>query len=154
MSTEPLAALDQIDAALSGPQEYPSELSYETPNILLSATSENGIATHSIRESKVVQVPMMTRLSWSETPVDESGQVFAIRARNNIRFGGVRFAVINDACEFGDIKLPATSPSVLEYLSLVGKEVMHHFECSRDLMESERLGKPVYKIVRNVIVLP
>lgn len=150
----PLPTIDAIDTALPEPRETVSEMTYDTPHILLDAKAQGGLVTHSIREAASVQVPLTTRIEYAESPVDEHANVFAIKARNLIRFAGQKVSVINDATEFGDVNLPATSPSASEYLALIGQPVMIYFDCTRDLMQTQRLGRPVYKIVRNSIVLP
>lgn len=149
-----LPVLDAIDTKLPEPEEIKTEMTYDAPHILLGGSAKDGLVTHSIREAASVQVSLLTRIEYAEKPVDEHEKVFNIKARNLIKFAGQRVSVINDATEFGDVKLQASAPSASEYLKLVGKPVLIYFDCARDPMQSQRLGRPVFKIVRNSIVLP
>lgn len=139
---------------LRDPQTIPSEITFDAPHILTRLTLQDGFPALSVREGRAQQVAMESEISWSETPVDESAQVFAIRARNVVNVAGQKLSVINDAGSAGEIKLAASNPTASEYLSKRGQRVMIHFTCTADRMESQRLGRKVYKVGRSFINLP
>lgn len=139
---------------LSESSALESEVTFDVPSILLEAKLADGHIVKTIREGGARQLEMITETKWSKTALDERDQVFAVRAQNVINFAGQRLSVINDETNLGDKRYPASSPSASEYLERVGQKVMLHFNCTKDTMESRRLGVDVFKIVRNTIKLP
>lgn len=145
---------DTPDPLLSEPDMTVSEMTFDVPSILLEAKIENGQVFHSVREGRAQQVQLTTTIEWTEAPADERESLFVIRAQNLINFAQQRISVINDDTTLGDKHFPPSSPTASEYLAKIGKPVLIHFDCARDATESKRLGRPVYKIVRNTIILP
>lgn len=134
-------------------EEITSEATFDSPNILLSYSRDNGHDVLTVRGARSQQVQMTTRLEWSESPV-ETPPLLVIRAQNIINFAGQRLPVLNDNTSLGDKPLPPSAPTAREYLDQIGKTVTLQFSCQRDDLESRRLERPVYKIVRNTITIP
>lgn len=127
--------------------------SYPFPNILLGIGRDgNGFTARQVREEEIRQVEYRTTVEYAEEPAPPEAW-FTLRGMNHMRFGGNMVALLNDAIDLGDLKMPASSPSASEYLALIGQPVTVHFQCTRDNAQSKRRGKPTYRIARTQIVL-
>lgn len=135
---------------LRAPEERKSEITFDVPHLLIKSGDYDGFLTQAIREGGPRQLELISRIEWTEAPVDEHDQVFVIRGRNVINFAGARLSILNDATE----QLPPSAPTTAEYMAKRGTEVLIHFDCTRDNMESRRTGRDAYKVVRNSLILP
>ena len=125
-------------------------LTFTIPHILLSASEKNGRSVLAVREGGFVQIQHTTTTDFYDEPVDEGDELFVIKAKNQINFGGLRLEVLNDAIE----GLPPSSPSASDYMKQVGKIVMLSSICTRSNAHSREAKQDVYQVIRTKIKLP
>lgn len=134
------------------------ELTFTVPHILKSfAIDEAGFRHQDVRQGGPKQIDFTTEIEFSDTPVDEKADVFAIRATNQFLFANQVINVISDEVEpQGErgFRLVPTSPTATEYLKKVGSRVMVSSVCRVHRQYSEQQGKPIYQIARIFIDLP
>lgn len=130
------------------------KLTFNAPHILLEHDLKKNKAfpVLTLRRGGSVQIEFTTTVDIYDAPVDESGQVFKIKAFNEYNFANEIVQVLNDAMPH--IHLVASSPTASEYLKLVGKKVMTNFSCQRSPAHSEQFGKDAYLVRRTTIILP
>lgn len=125
------------------------KLTYNVPHILLDfKPGELPVAT--MRQGGSVQIEHTVAVEYVDAPVDESSKVFAIKAKNQINFGGYRIEVLNDEIP----NIASSAPTASEYMSKVGQEVLIRFECSRSESHSREQKKDVFRVTRTTITLP
>lgn len=143
------------EQALPEPSSSTKKLTFTVPHILKSISKdEDGFTHRDVREGGPRQIDFTTKVEFSETPVDESAEVFTIRATNQLNFGGAIINVINDEVLLPGFQLVPTAPTATEYLSKVGSEVMVSSVTSRHRQLSELHGKEIYRITRIFVTLP
>jgi hypothetical protein len=142
--------LDESNTALPAASENKVTLTYAVPHILLKRDTQNGFPVLQVRIGEPRQIEHVISVEYSEQEVDETAQLFVIKAKNRINFGIGAIEVLNDAVE-GDSPLAASAPTATEYMNNVGKEVLISFSCNRD---PTILNRQAFRIVRSKIVLP
>lgn len=131
------------------------KLTFPVPHILKSFSIDDaGFRHQDVRQGGAKQIDFTTEIEFSETAVDETKDVFAIRATNQFNFANGVINVINDAIEENGFRLVPTSPTATEYLSKVGERVMVSFNCRVHRPFSQQQGKTIYQIARIFITLP
>lgn len=141
------------DMNLPQPTESKKELTYVVPNILLKYEQSNGLPLAQVRMGGAKQIEYITTVEYLDSPVDESNQLFVIKAKNKINVAGVILDVLNDQIT-GDKPIAPSSPTASEYMSKVGTPVLTYFSCRHDPATSVGVERPVYRTVRARIVLP
>lgn len=156
MSTEPTTApAEEQKPPLPEKSSTTRLLTFTVPHILKAFSIDDaGFRHQDVRQGGAKQIDFTTEIEFSETAVDETNQVFAIRATNQFNFGNQVIQVINDAIEEKGFRLVPTSPTATEYLAKVGERVMVSFNCRVHRSLSEQQGKTIYQIVRIFITLP
>lgn len=133
--------------------ETKRDLTFAVPNVLLKYEIENGVPTMQVRLGGPKQVEHIISIEFVEAAIDESDQLFIIKARNQVNVAGVTVTVLNDEIK-GDKPLAPSSPTATEYMHNVGKSVLLYFSCRSDPVTSNTLERDVFKVVRSRIILP
>ncbi len=128
------------------------EITFTVPHVLLNHNEGNGFPVLKLRQGKSIQVEVTVTTDWCDAPVDESKNVFTVKARNKINFGGVHLLVLND--EIKDRHISQSCPTASEYMDKVGKTVLISFACVKSELHSKSEGKNIFKVVRSTITLP
>ncbi len=139
--------------ALPAPTESKRALTYAVPHILLKREEANGFPVLQVRIGGPRQIEYVTSIEYSEEKVDETDQLFVIKAKNRINFGDGVIEVLNDAIT-GASPLGASAPTATVYMKNVGKQVLTAFFCQPDPHQSKLLDRAVFRVVRIKIILP
>ncbi len=123
------------------------KVTFTVPHVLIKYENGNGFPILTLRQGGSRQVDATITTDWYDAPVDESLNVFNVKAQNQINVGSNRVYVLNDNIT-GDKPIAASCPTASEYMSNVGKTVMTSFNCSLIT------GKNTYRVIRSTIILP
>ncbi len=128
-------------------------VTFTVPHVLLNYNNGKEFPILTLRQGGCVQVEATITTDWLDAPIDESKDVFKVKARNKINFGALRLDVLNDKIE-GDKPVSRSCPTASEYMEKVGKPILIGFACVKSDIHSKSEGRDVYKVVRSTIKLP
>ncbi len=128
-------------------------ITFTVPHVLINYHNGQVLPVLTLRQGGCVQVDATITTDWYDTAVNESNNVFRVKARNKMSFGDLHLFVLNDKIE-GVKPVSQSCPTASEYMDNVGKEVLIGFACVKSDIHSKSEGKDVYKVVRSTITLP
>ncbi len=123
------------------------KVTFNAPHVLINYRNGNGFPVLTLRQGGSRQVDATVTTDWYDAPVNESGNVFNVKAKNQINVGPHRIEVLNDEIT-GDKPIAPSCPTASEYMDNVGKTVMTSFKC--DFITSQNK----YRVIRSTITLP
>ncbi len=127
-------------------------ITFTVPHILLNYNNGKEFPILTLRQGGCVQVEATITTDWLDATIDESKDVFKVKAKNKINFGALRLDVLNDRID-GDKPVCPSCPTASEYMEKVGKPILIGFACVRSDIHSKSEGKDVFKVVRSTIIL-
>ncbi len=122
-------------------------ITFNVPHVLINYKNGDGFPVLTLRQGGSLQVDATITTDWYDAPVNESKNVFSVKAQNQINVGINRVYVLNDRIE-GDKPVAPSCPTASEYMVRVGKTVMTSFKC--DFITSQNK----YRVIRSTITLP
>ncbi len=123
------------------------KVTFNVPHVLIKYENGNGFPVLTLRQGGSQQVDATISTDWYDTPLDESNNVFSVKAHNQINVGPNRVYVLNDQIT-GEKPISPSCPTASEYMDRVGKTVMTSFKC--DFITSQNK----YRVIRSTITLP
>ncbi len=123
------------------------KITFNAPHVLINYKNGDGFPVLTLRQGGSLQVDATITTDWYDSAVDESRNVFNVKAKNQINIGSHRVEVLNDQIT-GDKPVAQSCPTASEYMDRVGKTVMTSFKC--DFITSQNK----YRVIRSTITLP